>query len=60
MVEHRGSTTLLEEISPAERRRLLGQVYGMLVTLARQKQAEQQRSDEPTQISSNVSASSRG
>ena len=58
MVEHGVSTTLLEEISPAER--LLGQVYGMLVTLARQKQAEQQRSDEPTQISSNVSASSRG
>jgi hypothetical protein len=39
---------MLDEITPEERQRRLGQVYGLLISLARQKRAvEQQPPSEP-------------
>jgi len=60
MAEQGEATIPLEEISPAERRRLLGQVYGMLVTLAQQKLAEQQRLDKSTQMANDIKSAPGG
>jgi hypothetical protein len=42
------ASTMLDEITPEERQRRLGQVYGLLISLARQKRdVEQQPPSEP-------------
>jgi hypothetical protein len=40
VAEYKASETY-EEITPEERQRRLGQVYGLLITLARRKRVEQ-------------------
>ena len=42
--------TPLDEITPEERKWRLGQVYGLLITLARRKRVELQPQDGPAQV----------
>ena len=51
MAEYVGSTAR-EEITPEERQLRLGQIYGLLITLARRKRAEQGQPTDPTQVAS--------
>lgn len=56
MAEYESSTTP-DEITPEERQRRLGEVYGLLISLARRKRAGQGQPDELTQtVRSNASS----
>lgn len=52
MAEYESSTTP-EEVTPEERQRRLGEVYGLLISLARRKRAEQGQPVESAQLVSN-------
>jgi hypothetical protein len=47
------ASTVPDEITPEERQQRLGQVYGLLMALARRKRAEQQQPDGPAQMVDN-------
>ena len=55
MAEYQNST-MSEEITLEERQLRLGQVYGLLITLARRKRVEQGQLGEPTHIVSNTTS----